>query len=76
MHGLAVYVKEELLFAWDLENLWKTLWILMFLTIFISLSVLLLFPLSLYLMLGVFYAYTEEYKHNDCFLKTKPTFKI
>ena len=25
-------------------------------------------------MLGVFYAYTEEYEHNDCFLKTKPTF--
>ena len=22
----------------------------------------------------MFYAYTEEYKHNDCFLKTKPTF--
>ena len=22
-------------------------------------------------MLGVFYAYMEEYKHNDCFLKTK-----
>ena len=30
--------------------------------------------LSHFLMLGVFYAYTEEYKHNDCFLKTKPTF--
>ena len=23
--------------------------------------------LSHFLMLGVFYAYTEEYKHNDCF---------
>ena len=22
-------------------------------------------------MLGVFYAYTEEYKHNHCFIKTK-----
>ena len=27
-------------------------------------------------MLGVFYAYPEEYKHNDCFLKTKQTFTI
>ena len=27
-------------------------------------------------MLGVFYAYTEDYKHNDCFLKTKQTFTI
>ena len=25
-------------------------------------------------MLGVFYAYREKYKHNDCFLKTKQTF--
>ena len=27
-------------------------------------------------MLGVFYAYMKEYKHNDCFLKTKKTFTI
>ena len=27
-------------------------------------------------MFEVFYAYTEEYKHNDCFLKTKQTFRI
>ena len=32
--------------------------------------------LSHFLMLGGFYAYTEEYKHNDCFLKTKQTFTI
>ena len=24
----------------------------------------------LFLMLGLFYSYTEEYKHNNCFLKT------
>ena len=27
-------------------------------------------------MLGVFYAYTEEYKHNEFFLKTKETFTV
>ena len=27
-------------------------------------------------MFEVFYAYTEEYKHNECFLKTKQTFAI
>ena len=32
--------------------------------------------LSHFLMLGMFYAYTEEYKQNDCFLKTKLTFTI
>ena len=28
------------------------------------------------LMLQVCYAYTERFKHNDCFLKTKQTFTI
>ena len=27
-------------------------------------------------MLGLFYAYTEKYKHNDSFLKTKQTFAL
>ena len=27
-------------------------------------------------MLGAFYAYKEEYKHDDFFLKTKQTFTI
>ena len=45
MHGRTVYVKEGLLFAWDLslENL--LMFLLMFSTGFSSLSVLLLFPL-------------------------------
>ena len=34
------------------------------------------FVFSLSLMLEVFYAYKEEYKHNDCVLKTKQTFAI
>ena len=47
MHGLAVYVKEGLPFAWDLslENSVGSL--LMFSTGITSLSVLLLFPLSI-----------------------------
>ena len=47
MHGLAVYVKEGLTFARDLslEN-FEDSQVLMFLTVFTSLSVLLLFPLS------------------------------
>ena len=32
--------------------------------------------LSHFLMLGVFYAYTREYKHDNGFLRTKQTFKI
>ena len=46
MHGLAVYVKEGLPFAWDL-SLENSLcrFLLMFSTGFTSLSVLLLFPL-------------------------------
>ena len=34
------------------------------------------FVLSHFLMLEVFYAYKEEYKHNDYVLKTKQTFAI
>ena len=34
------------------------------------------FVLSHFLMLEVFYVYKEEYKHNDCALKTKQTFAI
>ena len=30
-------------------------------------KILLAIVLSHFLMLGVFYAYREEYKHNDCF---------
>ena len=32
--------------------------------------------LSHFLMLGVFYSYTEKYRHKNCFLKTKQTFTI
>ena len=46
MHGLAVYVKEGLPFAWDL-SLENCRFLLMFLTGFTSLIVLLLFPLSI-----------------------------
>ena len=46
MHGLAVYVKEGLPLAWDL-SLENSAVLLMFLTGFTSLSVLLLFPLSI-----------------------------
>ena len=48
MHGLAVYVKDGLPFAWDLslENS-ADCYILMFSTCFTSVSVLLLFPLSI-----------------------------
>ena len=34
------------------------------------------FVLSHFLMLEVFYAYKEGYKHNDCVLKTKQSFAI
>ena len=46
MYGLAVYVKEGLPFARDL-SLENCRFLLMFLTGFTSLSVLLLFPLSI-----------------------------
>ena len=46
MQGLAVYVKEGILFACDL-SLENCRFLLMFLTSFTSLSVLLLFPLSI-----------------------------
>ena len=46
MHGLAVYVKEGLPFARDL-SLENCRFLLMFSTCFTSLSVLLLFPLSI-----------------------------
>ena len=44
MHGLTVYLKEGLLFAWDL-SLENCRFLLMFLTDFTSLSIVLLFPL-------------------------------
>ena len=34
------------------------------------------FVLSHFLMLEVFYAHKEGYKHNDCVLKTKQSFAI
>ena len=44
---------------------------------FVKFNLLLLFLISLFfLILGVFYAYAEEYKHNDCFIKKKQTFTI
>ena len=45
MHGLAVYVKEGLPFAWDLSLENSCRFLLMFSTGYILLSVLLLFPL-------------------------------
>ena len=45
MHGLAVYVKEGFPFAWDSRKLCRFL--LMFSTCFTSLTVLLLFPISI-----------------------------
>ena len=51
MHGLAVYVKEGLPFSQDLS-----LQILMFITVFTSLSVLLLFPLSI-----TFYVFVHSF---------------
>ena len=49
MHGLALYVKEGLPFAWELllENSYLCRFLLMFSTGFTSLSVLFLFPLSI-----------------------------
>ena len=47
MHGLAVYVREGLLFARDLSLQKLCRFLLMFSTGFTSLSVLLLFPLSI-----------------------------
>ena len=46
MHGLAVYVKEGLPFAWDLSRK-LCRFLFMFSTGFTSLSILLLFPLSI-----------------------------
>ena len=46
MHGLAVYVKESLPFAWEL-SLENCRFLLIFSTCITSLSVLLLFPLSI-----------------------------
>ena len=51
MHGLAVYVKEGHPFSQDLS-----LQILMFITVFTSLSVLLLFPLSI-----TFYVFVHSF---------------
>ena len=45
MHGLPVYVKEGLLFAWDLSLEDSARFLLMFSIGFTSLIVLLLFPL-------------------------------
>ena len=49
MHGLAVYVKEGLHFSWNFFTISKKLcrFLLMFSTDFTSLSILLLFPLSI-----------------------------
>ena len=49
MHGLTVYVKEGLPFSWNFFTISKKLcrFLLMFSTDFTSLSILLLFPLSI-----------------------------